>query len=320
MGKTRQTLFAVLLAFVAVAAFGQSGSDTVAVVNGTEIERDQFERLLRSNIAQYESQGRELSDEDVSSLAPVVLESLINQEVLYQQSAKEGIDVSESEIEEQVATIEAEYGGPDELNDALENQGVSRQELRTSIVQSIAVQKLLQNQLGDSIQVSDAEIERFYESNPDSFRRPEQVRVRHILISTERLTTEEEKQDARRRIEGILQQVLDGADFARMAREHSEGPSREAGGDLGYFERGEMVAPFEEAAFGTPIGQVSGIVETRFGYHILKVLDHREPTIVDLTDDVKNNVRDFLLQQKSRQVVASYVETLKAEADITRNR
>jgi peptidyl-prolyl cis-trans isomerase C len=291
----------------------------VATVNGVEVSRAQFERLLQSNIAQYRANGQELTDQNIASLAPVVLESLINQEVLFQESRRRGIEVSESEIQSQIATMREEYGSEEALSQALAAQGVTGAELAESVEQSIAVQKLLQRQLGDRLQVDDREIRQFYEQNPESFRRPEQVRVRHILISTEDLSSEEEKAAARERIGAIRGRALAGEDFAELASAYSEGPSRQEGGDLGYFPRGEMVEPFERAAFSVPVGDISGIIETRFGYHVLKVLDRRDEAIVPLSEEVEDRVRTYLLQQKSQQLVAGYVESLKEDAEITRN-
>jgi len=166
--------------------------------------------------------------------------------------------------------------------------------------------------------VSQDEIQAFYDENPFYFQTAEQVAARHILISTEGLTTDEEKSEAFARTNDIREELLAGADFATVAQEKSEGPSSVSGGDLGTFGRGQMVPPFEQAAFGLAVGEISEIVETQFGYHIILVTEKVEAQTAPL-EDVSPSIEQFLAGQKQDTALEAYVDALREGATIVLN-
>jgi peptidyl-prolyl cis-trans isomerase C len=155
----------------------------------------------------------------------------------------------------------------------------------------------------------------FYEENPQYFEQPEQVAARHIILTTQGITDEAELAAKRAELEEIRQEIADGADFATVARERSEGPSASSGGDLGQFGRGQMVPEFEEAAFSLEPGELSGIVETQFGYHILQVTD-RIPGRTESYEDAKENIRTFVTEQERNVAAQRYLGNLRSDAEI----
>lgn len=154
------------------------------------------------------------------------------------------------------------------------------------------------------IEVTDEEIKTYYEENKDTFTEPEQVHASHILLETEEEANE------------ILAQLNEGADFAELAKEHSKDPgSAQNGGDLGFFGRGEMVPEFEEAAFSLEVGEMSGVVESEHGYHIIKVTDKKEAKEYTL-EEKREEIREQLFAQKLNAQVPAWLNELKQNAEI----
>lgn len=159
----------------------------------------------------------------------------------------------------------------------------------------------LQSSIIDSVEVSDAEIEEYYNNNKAGFTVEEQVQASHILVEDEATAKE------------ILDKLNSGSDYAELAKEYSIDGSASRGGNLGFFPRGRMVKPFEEAAFALEVGEISGIVKTDFGYHIIMVTDRQEAGTISL-EESRDNIRDTLLHQKQMETLRNYLIELRENA------
>lgn len=307
----------------------QSGSDLavdpdgepVAVVNGTALSNERFNDAVARNEMQMrrQSQGAPISDTQLNDMKSNILDGMINEELLYQEAQEQGVSASESEVEEQIQQYKGQYGD-DGFDRALSNAGMNEDQLRSEISRSLTIQKLLEQEVTSGIEVTDQEVREFYEENTQMFEESQSVKASHILIDTRDAETEEAKQEARARAEELLEQVEGGADFAELAREHSEGPSASNGGSLPQFSRGEMVPPFEEAAFALEPGETSDVVETRFGFHIIRV-EEKSAGGATPYEEVKPQIAQYLEQQKQQEAVQAYLEELKnaPDTDIERN-
>jgi peptidyl-prolyl cis-trans isomerase C len=172
----------------------------------------------------------------------------------------------------------------------------------------------LKREIAQKITVPDAEMKSYYDAHHDEFRTPETVKARHILVKLENTATEDEKKKAREKVELYLKKIRDGEDFAKLASEVSDDPGSKArGGDLGFFPRGRMVKPFEDAAFALKPGDVSGIVETQFGFHIIRVEERKEPA-VESFDAVKERLRQMLTQDRTRNEVNEFIDKAMKDA------
>lgn len=184
------------------------------------------------------------------------------------------------------------------------------------LLDSYLEQEYMIRALGKEAVVTDEEVKRFYDANEKGFLAPEQVRARHILIRADANASREEKQKARERIEGILGRIKKGEDFARLAAEFSEDSNSQMnGGDLGYFTKGQMVRAFEEAAFSLKAGQVSGVVETDFGYHLIKVEEHQEARMVTF-DTAKEQIRAKLQGEANRMKAEEIIRKIGRDAGL----
>ena len=193
--------------------------------------------------------------------------------------------------------------------------GLTEADIKSEIEHNMAIRGLIDSQVVDKIEISESETKAYYDNNPSFFKKPEQVKASHILIKVAPEATDMQKAQKRIEIAKIQQKVQEGQDFATLAKEYSEGPSKENGGDLGYFPRGQMVKPFDDAVFALKPDQVSDIVETRFGYHIIKVFDIKPETIMAYAD-VKDRLAQHLKSQRVDQEARTYIEKLKSEAKI----
>jgi peptidyl-prolyl cis-trans isomerase C len=195
--------------------------------------------------------------------------------------------------------------------------GISMKAMRTQVGQASAIQKLLEADVYPQATVSEKEARIFFDNNPQYFKKPEEVKASHILIQVAPDASDEEKMAAREKIEDIQNKIAAEEDFADLARQYSEGPSGVNGGDLGYFDRKKMVKPFSDAAFELKPGQVSNIVETRFGYHLIKVYDKRAKSTY-VFEDIKGRLGEILQQQKIQEETVRYLEGLRRSATVKR--
>jgi peptidyl-prolyl cis-trans isomerase C len=163
--------------------------------------------------------------------------------------------------------------------------------------------------------MTEAEVKNVYDENPEDFKQKAQVHARHILIKVAADADEAAKAEARKKIEAVEEKAKKGTDFAELAKTHSEGPSNVRGGDLGFFGRGQMVKPFEEAAFGLEPGKISDVVETRFGYHLIKVEERKKERTLSF-DEVKPQLMEKLKRGKLEQEMRTYLLALREKAKI----
>jgi peptidyl-prolyl cis-trans isomerase C len=195
---------------------------------------------------------------------------------------------------------------------------LTENEVKIQITRGLAIRELIEQQISSKIVITEVETRAYYDGNPQMFKQPEQVKASHILIKVDADTVEAQKAEARKKIETVQQKVKDGGDFAELAKEYSEGPSKDRGGDLGYFKRGQMVKPFEDAAFAMKTNEVSGIIETRFGYHIIKVYD-KKPEQNLAYADVKDKLSQRMKQEKVEKEANQYINQLKKDSKIEKS-
>lgn len=289
--------------------------DLVAQVNGRGIEREQYDFLLETNVSQYEAQGQQLTPEQQNELGRRLLEGLITREVLLQEAERTNIEVTDTEFQTALEQFKSQFPNDSQYQIALETQGFTVEQFEEELTVQLIIEKLVTRDVLSRIEVSDEDARSFYESNPEMFVQGEQVAARHILISTQDLQTDAEREEAKLRADAVHERLLAGEDFAELAREVSEGPSGPNGGDLGTFGRGQMVQPFEEAAFGLDVDQISEVVETQFGYHIIQVTEKINAWTVEF-DEVKDRIIGYLGEQQQGTAVQAYVADLKDASEI----
>jgi len=312
-------IFALVLFFIPALATDKTPSgEKVAVVNGVVISRIQFDKELKVHLERVSRQGGQISDDQREELKKDILEGLIEREVLYQESQKAGIKITGQKVDEQVAAIKKRFPNEEEFKKALTVMGLTEEEVREQIQRGLAIRELIDQKIANKVVITDEETKAYYDANPQLFKQPEEVKASHILIKVDPSADDATKAAARKKVEDLQQKLKDGGDFAELAKENSEGPSNVRGGDLGYFKRGQMVKPFEDAAYSMQTNEVSGLVETRFGYHLIKVYD-KKPAQTLAYADVKDKIAQRLKQEKVEKDATRYVEDLKKGAKIEKS-
>jgi peptidyl-prolyl cis-trans isomerase C len=323
MMRAGKVLLRVLLAAVLAAASPAWGdaknadpaADRVAIVNGVPLERGDFDRevfVVQKNLLGL---GRPLTCGQVSSIRTDVLESMIRREVLYQDSRKAGIKPEESAIAKEIAALKQQFPTEAEYKSELTRRNLSEEALRSHLERNSSLRQYVDRKFVAKVTVSDAEMTGYYEARLDLFKQPAQARVSHILIQTDPTWDDARRQEARRKAEQVLKNLKKGQDFATLAREQSDGPTRTSGGDLGYVRAGQLDAQLEIAVAKLKAGETSDIVETSYGFQLFKVSERKPETILAY-DAVKERIRQHLLQEKARQDADQYAKTLREKASV----
>ena len=311
-------LVLVMFFIPALAAEKKSAAKQIAVVNGVEITRAQFDKELSVHLQRVSRQGQQVSDEQMQALKKDILEGLIEREVLYQESHRAGIKIPDQKVDDQLADIKKRFPTEEDFKKALVGMNLTEAEVRSQIQRGLAIRELIDQKVANKIVITDEATQAYYTDNPKLFVQPEQVKASHILIKVEPTADDATKAAARKKINEIQQKLKGGGDFAELAKEYSEGPSGPRGGDLGYFKRGQMVKPFEDAVFSMQINEVSDLVETRFGYHLIKVTDKKAEETLPYAD-VKEKIAQRLKQEQVEKAATLYVENLKKGAKVEKS-
>ncbi len=300
------------LAFEAVAT---NPAAVLVKVDGSPITQADLDKELANVKKMFEKQmgsSGQSSQFDMifSKMKPQILDSMITKMVIDNACDKQKIMVSDDEVKKEIETIKTMLPKNMKLEDLMKRQNISQGDFENEIKQQLKIEKLVGVQ-----EPSEKEIADFYDKAQDAFSHPETVHARHILIKTEATDTEAQKKEKRKKAEDIKKKLNEGADFAELAKANSDCPSKVNGGDLNEFARGEMVKSFEEVAFKLKDKEISDIVETEYGYHIIQTLSHNQP-YKETIDEAKGKIIMRLKMNQLREKMPAYVEKLRDKAKI----
>lgn len=289
----------------------------IANVNGTEITKTDIEQEVKSILQQYQ---QKISPEQMESMLPDIkkqaVESVINRQLLFEEADRQEIPVDPDRVQAEIDQIAGRFPTQDAFEQQLKAHGISLEQMEKDLGQQFRLDTLIRDYVDSkNIKVADEEVKEFYDANPDSFQSPEQVKASHILLKVGADESQDVKTQKRLELAGILGRIEKGADFAQLAQTHSECPSKQNGGSLGEFGRGAMVKPFEDAAFELNPGEVSDIVETEFGYHVIKVFEKSEAQKEEY-DSVKEQIINHLIATKEQVEFRELIKGLRDDATI----
>ena len=288
-------------------------SKKVAVFEGGEVTLGEVQEFA------VQSGMGELSpgDPQYEAMIQQIMPTLVDFEIAKAYAEEQGITVSESEVNQEIETIKDQIseqaqaqgmslGREEAFTQALQQAGLTEEELRAQLRDQLPVQKVQERVVGDA-EASEEEVERFYEENKElQFTTPEQRCARHILFN----------KDQRAKAEEVKGQLQNGADFAELAREFSQDPgSAENGGDLGCLGQGETVPNFEEALFNAEEGEIVGPVETEFGYHVIEVTEIRQQSTQPLSE-VEGQIREQLSADIQAEEFSSWIQKQKEQRNV----
>jgi len=290
---------------------------TAVRVNGVEISNQRFdafyEEYRRGQGVNVGARGDQL--QLLIRLRREAVDLMVEQELIRQAAEAKGIEVTPAEIDAALAEVNEPFKTPQEFTRRLDREGYTEDSYREYLRRMIAASKYLDGIRAGVAEVSDAELESYYRDNEYRLTLPEQVRVRHILLTWKPLGTPDDRAALHKQMTPILEQARSGTDFTELAIEHSEDSTARDGGDTGFFHRGQMVPAFEEVAFALQPGEISDPVETPFGVHILRLEERKEARLLPL-DEVREQLREHIREEKIELAVKQETERLREEAEV----
>lgn len=297
--------------------FGYAPNKVLVKVDGRDITGRDLDQQAKMLIKQVE--GRVDSAQLVSMMPTVkqqAVDNAINRVLIEQTVRKMNLMPAKERVDARIADYRKNFVSDEAFNEDVKKNGLDKESLRSEVEIGLAAESLFAMRTAKLKPVSAAEIKAFYDSNKDKFQQPEQVRASHILVKVEKDDAEAVRAQKREKAAKILADLKKGADFAEQAKLNSDDPSnKERGGDLGFFQHGQMVPEFESAAFALKVGAMSGVVETPFGFHIIKVTDRKTPQPVPF-DQVKQNIEMYLSDKQKNDALSAYFDSLRNAAKV----
>ncbi len=284
----------------------------VATVNGQSVNSHRFYEELDKTA----KHGAKIPEARLSRIRENILNRLIEEELIKQSVKSENIKVSDKEIDKAFKEYREKFKSDDQFANYLKHGKHTEESIRDRIRQKKNLEKLIDKK--GSMKVSKTEISEFYEKNKVFYKQKEAIHAKHILFMLKPDAEAAEEEEVLNKIKRIEKLLRRGIDFSLLAKENSEGPTAPKGGDLGFFSRGQMVKPFEDVAFALKPGEISKRVRTRFGYHIIQVVERKEEHQKPLKE-VQAQIRASLKNKKFFQERRRVLDLLKADAKIENN-
>ncbi len=291
--------------------------EPVAKVNGKPITRGQLDQVMASNLQMLQQRGMQVTPEQRLGYERQVLGKLVDQEILIQASSKTKLADADKKVDAEIARIRGSLPDPKLLEQQIKAAGFTMDQVRADILQKLTLQEFVEQEFAGKVKVPEDQIKAFYDQNPQYFEKPAQVRASHILVAVPLGASDDVKMTKRAAIDKARERVTTGKeDFAKVATELSDDPgSKQNGGDLGFFSHGQMVPEFDKTAFLLKDGEVSDVVTTQFGYHIIKQTG-AQPAEKRALDQMKDTIEKFLKKRDVDKMIGQFIETQRVSAKV----
>ena len=288
----------------------------VARINGQPIYEDQLKAETEKSLSGLRRYGMRKDDgSTVKRLQARVLDKAIGDVLINQESKKRTVENIEEKVEQRVKELEKKYGAGPGMERYLQIRKITMDDLRESLKGRVRVDDYLKEQGVLEPEIPESRIREMYDADPTSFSSKETATVSHILIALDKDAGPEEKDQARQKAEQIRKEILAGKDFAEMAKEHSACRSASEGGNLGRLKKGFMPAEFDTAASALEEGAVSEVVETKFGFHIIKLVE-KSPAGVIPYEQMRDFLKKYLQDEESKKKLESHIAELRKKSEI----
>lgn len=280
-----------------------AATPVIATVNGEAVTAADFKRELAQSRRGSEGLGPR-SEEELQASRKAELQRLIERTELLQAARQAGIAATDEDVDKVYLSMRADYPGTS-FDELLADEELTPAELRASLREQLTIRKLFQQNVFSRVAVTGPEVEAYYAAHAAEFARQDEVHAEQIVVKTE-----EEAQAIRKAIKAGK------VSFEDAARKHSLSPDAKQGGDLGWFARGMMPPVFDEICFALPIGELSEVVPSSYGFHLFRVLEKRPAGQVPL-EAAKAKIESKLRQEKNAKAEAAFLDALKAKAVVT---
>jgi parvulin-like peptidyl-prolyl isomerase len=280
-------------------------ADAVAVVDGEEIAKSDYDALIAQAKKSYANQKREFpkaGSQEFQTLRNQAVQFLIQREQFEQEAEDMDVEVTDKQVNARLEQIQKQYFGGDKkkYEKQLKDQGLTDTQVRNDIRSQIVSEKIFE-QVTREVKITDAEVEKYYNENKQQYSQPESREVRHILVKTKAKADE------------LYAELQAGADFSALAKKHSEDTGSKANGGKLTISKGQTVAPFDQTAFLLKKNDISKPVKTEFGYHIIQPLSDVKPAKTTPLKDVEESIKQQLQQEKKNEAMTKWVDDLKKD-------
>jgi peptidyl-prolyl cis-trans isomerase SurA len=297
---------------------GKVVEEIIARVNNEIITRSEYNKSLASGSEEVRQDCQakctpEQLEAALEDRKKTALKDLIDQSLLAQRGKDMGLSV-ETDVVKQLDQIRQgnKLGSMDDLEKAVSSQGLNWEDFKNNIRNRILTQKVVSQEVGSHISIGESDARAYYDEHKSEFVRPEQVAIREIIVNTEG-KKEAEVADLRKKAETALKRVKDGEDFGEIAKRLSDGATKEQGGYIGTFKRGELAKQLEEVVFKMKRNELTDVLETKQGFLVMQVLEHYDEGEQPF-EKVKSEIMDRLYNQKLEPAVREYLKTLREQS------
>lgn len=311
MKSIRLILVCLLLLSINFSLSAKVLNKVVATVNGEPIMLSDLEHLLQPVYKRYAQiySGHELEKRKRYARRQL-LDQLIENKIILQVAKEAGVEISEAILEEQLAEVKDKFGSIEEFEEALKSEGINLEEYKEDFNEQLTVRAMVEKEVISKVKVRPQEMVSYYAQHEDEFIEPEQIRIGHILIRGR-----DNQEAAKKYTRNVYEQLKAGGDFTALAKEYSQGPRAEDGGDLGFIPKGQLKPELEEVIASLKPGEYSKIIETKIGYHII-LLKERTPAEEQQLSEVWDSLEDKLFRERVQEYHTEWMDSLKEKAHI----
>jgi len=286
----------------------------VVVVNNEIITQREIDVVLAPLYAQYRTmyQGEELIRR-LEEARESILKQLIEDRLILSEAKKQNITVEDKDVDARIDDIKKKVGSEKDLENILNEQNLTINELRARYKEKIMIRKLIDQKVGARIIITPLEVKNYYNAHKEEFLLPEELHLKQILIKIKK--AEGGQADALKVMREIMKRIKEGCGFDALAKEYSEGPNASEGGSMGYVKKGDLMPQIEEIVFNLGDEEVSGIIQSELGYHIFKVGDRR-PRRMREFPEMRQDIEEYLYREKANQKLRGWIDSLAKSAYI----
>ena len=288
-----------------------------ARVNGDIILMSDLKGRSLQFLAEMKRRNQPVDEDNIHKIEKEILNEMIEERLMLQFASNNNIKILDEDIKTAVEDVKKQNNFTDEmLEKALKNENVTINDYRERLKEQMMISKVINYEVKSNIHIEENEIKKYYEEHRDEFKTQEEVRVRHMVFMYSEEERDSSKEEViRKKAADILNKIREGEDFAKLASIYSEDPSAKSGGDLGYFSRGKMIKDFEDAAFILKKGEVSDVIGTPYGFHIIKCEDKKEAGFRPV-EEVSGEIEKTIFLEKMKSLKNIWMKKMKEKAFI----
>lgn len=308
----KKTMISTAVAMMLLAGFNNAFANdaVIAKVGNTEITVYELKREMHRILPLNTSFHGEISREKKFEVRKSALDNLLEQGYKVEFALSQGITISDAEIEKRLEKVKARFNTPEALQKALGEESLD--EFRASVSRMLIAKKAEKIAVESKAEISETEVETFYNNNKGMYRRPKQYRASHILIKVDPTLVGDEREKLLTKAQNLAERAKAGEDFYNLAYYNSDEGTKFVGGDIGVFHSGQTVKEFEDAIKDLSPGDITGPVETISGFHIIKLTDVQEPRLMTYAE-VKDKIKKTIEDKKSKILYSEWMTTLKSQ-------